>query len=315
MTGRQGEDAVIRVPVGTTVVDEETLETLGDLAVGGARLVVARGGRRGLGNTRFKSSTNRAPRKTTPGGAGERRRLRLQLKVLADVGLLGLPNAGKSTLIAAVSASRPKIADYPFTTLTPNLGVVRVGDERSFVMADIPGLIEGASTGAGLGTQFLRHLARCRVLLHVVECQPLDGSDPVENLRTVEAELEAYSPALAERPRWVALAKLDLVPAAERKSVIAAFRRRLGRGRKVYGISAVEGVGVKALVEDLMTFIEGTRAALEADPAARAAEEERAARIGEDVLRSSLARRPVKSAASAPEDGGAAGTVEVLYRR
>jgi GTP-binding protein len=312
MTGARGDDLVVRVPAGTTVVDEETLETLGDLAAEGARLVVARGGRRGLGNTRFKSSTNRAPRKTTPGGVGERRRLRLQLKVLADVGLLGMPNAGKSTLIAAVSASRPKIADYPFTTLTPNLGVVRAGEERSFVMADIPGLIEGAAAGAGLGTQFLRHLARCRLLLHVVECRPVDGSDPVDNLRTVEAELEAYSPALAESERWVALSKLDVVPADERKSVLGAFRRRLGGRRKIYGISAVEGSGIAQLVTDLMGYIEQSRSALASDPALREAEASRAARIGEDVLQSALARRPVRAPANAAEESS---DVAVIYRR
>jgi GTP-binding protein len=317
-TGRAGESKVIRVPVGTTVVDEETLETLGDLASGGVELVVAKGGRHGLGNTRFKSSTNRAPRKTTPGQPGERRRLRLQLKVLADVGLLGMPNAGKSTLIAAVSASRPKIADYPFTTLTPHLGVVRVGAERSFVMADIPGLIAGASEGAGLGTQFLRHLARCRILLHVVDCRPLDGSDPVENLRTVEAELVAYSEALGERPCWVAFNKLDVVAPAERKTLLAAFRRSLGRRRKVYGISAADRTGVDALMRDLMKYIETARAGLENDPEVRAQEERLAARIGEDVLRHSLARRPVKTAAASAmgrDDEGEDDGVEVVYRR
>jgi GTP-binding protein len=313
MTGRRGEDIRVRVPVGTTVVDEETLETLGDLAVAGTTLVVAKGGRHGAGNTRFKSSTNRAPRKTTPGVPGERRRLRLQLKVLADVGLLGMPNAGKSTLIAAVSASRPKIADYPFTTLTPNLGVVRVGSERSFVMADIPGLIAGASEGAGLGTQFLRHLARCRVLLHVVDCQPLDGSDPVENLRTVEHELVAYSDALGERPCWIALNKLDVLAPGARKDFVAAFRRRLGRRRKIYGISAVDGSGVTKLIADLMAFIESARAESAADPDARAREEQLEARVGADVLRHSLARRPPKSDAPAPKD--ADDGVEVVHRR
>ncbi len=312
MTGKRGADCVIRVPVGTTVIDEETLDTLGDLSAVGARLVVAKGGHHGLGNTRFKSSTNRAPRKTTPGGAGEVRRLRLQLKILADVGLLGLPNAGKSTLIARVSASRPKIADYPFTTLTPNLGVVRLATERSFVMADIPGLIEGAAGGAGLGTQFLRHLARCRILLHLVECAPLDGSDPAENLGIVEAELAAYSEALTERPRWVAVTKLDLLPAAERAAWLERFTRAIGGGRRVFGISAADAFGIDELVQALMVFIEGERTRLAADEEAAAADRSLTAAIGADVLAHSLARRPVRGNAAAPDESDEG--VEVIYR-
>jgi len=312
MTGRCGEDLIIRVPSGTTVIDEDTLEILGDMAVPGGRLVVARGGAHGFGNTHYKSSTNRAPRKTTPGFPGEVRRLRLQLKVLADVGLLGMPNAGKSTLLARVSASRPKIADYPFTTLTPNLGVVSVGDERSFVMADIPGLIEGAALGAGLGTQFLRHLARCRVLLHLVEVAPPDGSDPVDNARAIEAEVEAYSPTLMRRPRWFVLTKCDAVTAADVKRVSTAMRAAFGR-RPLIAISAVTGDGIDELLQKLMRHIEASRASIAEDAEASAAEAALDAEIASDVLRQSLSRRPQQRAhvdVDHDDDDG----VEVVYR-
>jgi GTPase len=316
MTGRRGSELVIRVPNGTTVVDEDTLEVLGDLAAPGARLVVARGGRQGFGNTHYKSSRNRAPRKTTPGYPGEARRLRLQLKVLADVGLLGMPNAGKSTLLARVSASRPKIADYPFTTLTPNLGVVRVGDERSFVMADIPGLIEGAAAGAGLGTQFLRHLARCRVLLHLAEVQPLDGSNPVANVTAIEAEVAAYSPTLLRRPRWLVLTKVDLVAAEVCEHAIEQLRAAFP-DRPLFAISAVTGQGVDELLGDLMRHIEVNRVELQNDPDVVAAEAQLQADIGDDVLHQSLLRRPQRNVPPAPEahgDGDDDGEVEVVYR-
>jgi GTPase len=291
MTGRCGADLVIRVPSGTTVVDEDTLEILGDMAAPGDRLVVARGGRHGFGNTHYKSSTNRAPRRTTPGYPGEIRRLRLQLKVLADVGLLGMPNAGKSTLLARVSASRPKIADYPFTTLTPNLGVVRLGGERSFVMADIPGLIEGAADGAGLGTQFLRHLARCRVLLHLAEAAPPDGSDPVANVRAIDAEVATYSPTLMRRPRWLVVTKTDLLADDDREAVVAAMRSAFP-DRPVYAISAVSGGGVDELTLAVMRHIETSRASLADDAELLAAEDELDAEIASDVLRQALARHP-----------------------
>src|SRR5690606_3060902 len=210
-TGTKGEDLVLPVPVGTTVVDMDTHEVLGDLTKEGQRLKVAQGGFHGLGNTRFKSSVNRAPRQTSKGSEGEARNLRLELKVLADVGMLGLPNAGKSTFIRAVSAAQPKVADYPFTTLVPSLGVVKVQTHRSFVIADIPGLIEGASEGAGLGIRFLKHLTRCRVLLHLVDMAPLDGSDPADNALAIVAELEKFSPTLAKRDRWLVLNKVDLL--------------------------------------------------------------------------------------------------------
>jgi GTP-binding protein len=247
--GRAAEDVVLRVPVGTVVSDAESGEVLTDLAHDGARALVAKGGKGGLGNLHFKSSTNRAPRQSTPGEAGEKRRLYLELKVLADVGLLGLPNAGKSTLIRAISAARPKVADYPFTTLAPNLGVVRADERRSFVVADIPGLIEGAAEGAGLGHQFLRHLARTRLLLHVVDLAPFDpDADPVRDARAIVQELKKYDPALYARPRWLVLNKIDLIPEAEREARAKAFVRAYRFKGPVFTISAIDGSGTRPLV-------------------------------------------------------------------
>ena len=214
-TGAKGQDIILKVPVGTRVTDKETGEVLGDLRKEGELLRVAKGGRHGFGNTHFKSSTNRAPRQKTNGTPGERRILELELLLVADVGLLGLPNAGKSTFIRSVSAARPKVADYPFTTLVPNLGVVKTGDGESFVIADVPGLIEGAAKGAGLGHRFLRHLERCRVLLHLVDANPVDGSDPVTNAQVIEKELKEYAHDLYEKPRWLVLNKVDLLEGGE----------------------------------------------------------------------------------------------------
>ena len=216
-TGRKGDDLILKVPVGTTVIDEDTQEVLGDLKSPEQRLKVAQGGFHGLGNTRYKSSTNRAPYQTSPGSEGEGRNLRLELKVLADVGLLGLPNAGKSTFIRAVSSAKPKVAGYPFTTLVPNLGVVKVQAHRSFVIADIPGLIEGASEGAGLGIRFLKHLTRTRLLLHIVDMAPFDGSSPAESVSAIIKELEQFSPTLHQRDRWLILNKMDLIPEEEQE--------------------------------------------------------------------------------------------------
>jgi len=256
-TGRGGVDAFVTVPVGTIVRDTETQETLGDLTRPGQELLVARGGKGGWGNTRFKSSTNRAPRQFGPGLPGERRTLELELKVIADVGLLGLPNAGKSTLISAVSAARPRIADYPFTTLYPNLGVVFVGQHRSFVMADIPGLIEGAADGAGLGIRFLKHLQRTRVLLHLVDIAPIDPSaDPVRDARAIVAELKKFSPELAAKPRWLVLNKRDLLPSDEAQARAADIARRLRYKGPKFLISAVTGEGTKELTEAAMQYIE-----------------------------------------------------------
>jgi GTP-binding protein len=260
MAGAAGADLYIEVAKGTEVHDVETDEKLGDLVRDGDQLLVAKGGQGGRGNTRFKSSVNRAPRQFDVGGEGERRRLKLALKLLADVGLLGAPNAGKSTLTRAVSAARPKVADYPFTTLHPQLGVVRVDTDRSFVIADIPGLIEGAAAGAGLGIQFLKHLERTRLLLHVVDaCAELSGGDVVETYRAVEGELGQYSEALEDRPRWLVLNKLDLLPPAARKKRTAAIVKKLKWKGPVYGISALTADGTTRLVQDVMSYLEGQR--------------------------------------------------------
>ncbi len=261
-TGKGGEDCVIRVPVGTVVFDADTDEQIGDLVEAGERLLVAQGGHHGLGNTHFKSSTNRAPRKATPGTPGESRQLRLELKVLADVGLLGLPNAGKSTFIRAVSSARPKVADYPFTTLYPNLGVVSIEAHRSFVVADIPGLIEGAAEGAGLGIRFLKHLARTRLLLHLVDVAPFEAErDPVADARTIVAELEKYSPELASRERWLVLNKMDLLPEDEREARVSDIVTRLGWTGPVYALSALNQEGTRLLCQRIMDYLEAARAA------------------------------------------------------
>ncbi len=265
-TGRSGEDVLLRVPVGTTIIDEATDEILGDLVAAGERLLVAKGGRGGMGNVNFKSSTNRAPRKTTPGQEGEVRQLRLELKVLADVGLLGLPNAGKSTFIRAVSAAKPKVADYPFTTLVPNLGVVDVDRHRSFVMADIPGLISGASEGAGLGIRFLKHLARTRFLLHLVDVAPPDNSDPADNVRAISTELERFSPALAALPRWLVLNKMDMVPADMADELCNDIVQRLGWTGPVFRTSGLTGENAKAVCYRLMDALDELRELEEENP-------------------------------------------------
>ena len=256
-TGKSGADKRIAVPVGTVVSDAETGELIGDLAKPGQDLLVARGGVHGVGNTRFKSSTNRAPRQFTKGTPGESRDLKLELKLLADVGLVGLPNAGKSTLIRAISAARPKVADYPFTTLHPHLGVVRAGNLRSFTVADIPGLIEGAADGAGLGVRFLKHVSRTRLLWHVVDVSPLEASsDPVNDVRVIEAELGKFSPELAGRERWLVLNKIDLLPAEERESRCNDIVRRLKWQGPVFAIAAVSGAGTRELIYKAMEKLE-----------------------------------------------------------
>jgi len=261
-SGKSADDVVLRMPVGTVITDAQTGETVADLAAHEQVALLARGGKGGLGNVNFKSSTNRTPRKATPGEPGEHRTLKLELKVLADVGLLGLPNAGKSTFIRAISAARPKVADYPFTTLHPHLGVARVGVDRSFVVADIPGLIEGAAEGAGLGHQFLRHLARTRLLLHIVDAAPVDnGADPVRDARAIAAELKKFDPTLQRKPRWLVLNKMDMLPAAEREAVAAKFARGLRWRGPSFCISALTGEGCRELSFAVMKFLETGKAA------------------------------------------------------
>ena len=255
-TGKSSSSLYLKVPVGTRATDVDTGEQLGDLTVHEQKMLVAKGGWHGLGNTRFKSSTNRAPRQKTDGTPGEIRNLNLELLLLADVGLLGLPNAGKSTLIRSVSAAKPKVADYPFTTLVPNLGVVRLDSQRSFVIADIPGLIEGAAEGAGLGTQFLKHLERCRVLLHVIDVLPVDGSSPLENARTIIHELEKHSDKLTGKPRWIVFNKLDLLLEEEAEEITKEVLAELDWQGDVFSISAFNKMGTEKLCHKLMTFIE-----------------------------------------------------------
>jgi GTP-binding protein len=266
--GAGADDIVLRMPVGTQIRDDETGELVADLVEHDQKVLIAKGGQGGLGNIHFKSSTNRAPRQSTPGEPGEQRRLRLELKVLADVGLLGLPNAGKSTLIAAVSNARPKIADYPFTTLHPNLGVVRIAPGKSFVIADIPGLIEGAADGAGLGHQFLRHLQRTRLLLHLVDLVPYDpDADPVRDARAIVNELRRYDPELAAKPRWLVLNKIDMVPQDERDQRVDEIVKALkkGRGRnavkvdRVFAVSGLTREGCEPLMLAIYDYLESIR--------------------------------------------------------
>ncbi|WP_094751537.1 Obg family GTPase CgtA [Psychromonas sp. CD1] len=255
-TGSRGKDLVISVPVGTRARDEDTGEILGDLTSHGQKLMVAKGGYHGLGNARFKTSTNRAPRQKTDGTFGEVRNLQLELLLLADVGMLGLPNAGKSTFIRSVSAAKPKVADYPFTTLIPNLGVVSMGHGRSFVIADIPGLIEGASEGAGLGTRFLRHLERCRVLLHMVDLLPADGSSPADNAVIILDELAKHSPKLAAKERWLIFNKIDLMPAEDAQVIIDSVIERLQWEGPVYKVAAISKTGTQKVCQNVANHLE-----------------------------------------------------------
>lgn len=276
-SGPKGEDMVLKVPVGTSIIDSETETLIGDVTRHGERLCLAKGGDGGMGNTRFKSSTNRAPRKTTPGFPGEARDLRLELQVLADVGLVGLPNAGKSSLVSMLSAAKPKIADYPFTTLIPSLGVVRINSHRSFVIADVPGLIAGAAEGAGLGIRFLKHLTRARILLHLVDLNPLDGKDPIEAVQEISDELERFSPTLAARERWLVINKADTVPEDQWDEELERIKSALQWDGPAYIISGLLEQGTQLLAQDLMIRLESIWAEEEATP--EMADDERMMRL------------------------------------
>lgn len=319
-TGAKGDDIELKVPVGTTVVDDETEEVIGDLTHVGQRIKVAQGGFHGLGNTRYKSSVNRAPRQTSSGSEGERRSVRLELKVIADVGLLGMPNAGKSTFIRAVSQARPKVADYPFTTIVPNLGVVAVDRHRGFVVADIPGIIEGAAEGAGLGIRFLKHLARCRILLHVVDVAPFDNSDPAEVAKAIVTELEQFSTSLAERDRWLILNKVDLLPEDQQEEVCQRVIEALDWEGSVYKISAISATGTEPLCQDIMNFIE-ERALQESEDATvaeqehtlRARMEEEARLRMRQIVEERRARRAAQKAGEDDDFDDDEDDVEVFY--
>ena len=313
-SGISGDDLVLPVPLGTTVLDEVSGEVLGDIREAGERLLVAQGGFHGLGNTRYKSSINRAPRQSSPGTEGESRQLKLELKVLADVGLLGLPNAGKSTLIRATSAATPKVADYPFTTSIPNLGVVKVDAHRSFVVADIPGLIEGASEGAGLGIRFLKHLTRNRVLLHLVDVAPIDDSDPAQAAKAVIRELEAFSPTLAQRPRWLVLNKTDLIDEATVAEVRDRIVSALTWEGPVYTVSAVAGHGTDRLCGDLMTYLEEQQALFRDDPDAAADEQVAQERMQQEARDRIAALQDARAEARRASAEDADETVAVEYR-
>jgi GTP-binding protein len=259
MFGAAGDDVILKMPVGTIITDAETGEVLHELLTPGEVLTIAKGGDGGFGNMRFKSAINRAPRQKTPGWPGEKKSLKLELKVLADVGLLGMPNAGKSTLISAISNARPRIADYPFTTLHPNLGVVRVGPEQSFVVADLPGLIEGASEGAGLGHLFLRHLQRTRLLLHVIDIAPFDDADPVAQAKAIVNELKKYDKGLYDKPRWIVLNKLDMVPSDERAARVKDFVKRLRFKGPVFEISALTREGCEGLIHAIYKHVKAVQ--------------------------------------------------------
>lgn len=305
MTGRKGEALILKVPVGTTVRDLDTDEILADLTEHGSEAKIAQGGFHGLGNTRFKSSVNRAPRQFTKGSLGEERNLKLELKVLADVGLLGLPNAGKSTFVRSVSAATPKVADYPFTTLMPSLGVVRVDALNSFVVADIPGLIEGAAEGAGLGIRFLKHLVRTRLLLHLVDVMPPDESLPEDNAAVIQQELERFSPTMMERPRWLVLNKMDLLPEDEQAALRDRVVKALDWEGPVFSVSTLNPGSLTELVQAIGRFLDDEKARLAQDESAREADAEQREKIEEearDRIEAVAAARRAKRQSSDDDD-------------
>ena len=322
-SGPKGQDMTLKVPVGTSIVDVDTDTVIADVTRAGERICIAEGGHFGLGNTRFKSSTNRAPRKTTLGKPGEARDIRLELQVLADVGLVGLPNAGKSSLVSMLSAAKPKIADYPFTTLIPSLGVVRINSHRSFVIADVPGLIAGAAEGAGLGIRFLKHLTRARILLHLVDLQPLDGKDPVEAVTEIAAELERFSPTLAERERWLVVNKADTIPEDQWDEALDDVVKRLNWKGPAYIISGLLEQGTELLAQDLMIRLESIWAEEEATP--EMADEERMTRLRmaeearerlNEVREARRAQRlAAKLEAQREDDDDDNGDMEVVYQQ
>ncbi len=305
-SGRGASDIELRVPIGTTIIDIDTNEVVGDLTEKGQRILVAKGGQGGLGNTHFKSSTNQAPRKATKGEEGQLKQLQLELKVVADVGLIGLPNAGKSTFIRQVSSAKPKVADYPFTTLTPNLGVVDVGLQRSFVMADIPGLIAGASEGAGLGIRFLKHVARTRRLLHIVDVQPIDQSDPVTNARLIMAELKNFSPELANLPQILVLNKIDQIPVDEQNALCTRIVAELGWTGMVFRTSTLTGDGVDAVKHHLMNEIEREKEREAEDPIFAEQQKERFERLELEVRRNTEEQKQAYRAARKAQREGLA---------
>ena len=316
-TGRSGDDLLLDVPVGTTVIDPETGEVLGDLTEVDQQLKVAQGGFHGLGNTRYKSSTNRAPRQTSPGQEGDLREIKLELKVLADVGLLGLPNAGKSTFIRSVSAARPKVADYPFTTLVPNLGVVGMSGDKSFVVADIPGLIEGASEGAGLGIRFLKHLTRTRLLLHLVDMMPYDGTTPAHNAHVIENELAQFSATLSTGDRWLVLNKIDLLPAGEVEDACQKVVAELGWNGPVFKMSGLASEGTKALCAAIMDYIDEARQLEDAEPDLLERAEQRRLTIQAEARARiedlAIARRRSRQQVSDDDDDDDDHDVEIVY--
>ncbi|MBS9779776.1 MAG: Obg family GTPase CgtA [Moraxellaceae bacterium] len=319
-SGKGADDIYLVVPIGTTIIDMETDEVIGDLTEKGQELLVAKAGEGGLGNTHFKSSTNQAPRKCTKGTAGELKELKFELKVVADVGLIGMPNAGKSTFIRQVSSAKAKVADYPFTTITPNLGVVDVGKHRSFVMADIPGLIEGASEGAGLGIRFLKHVARTRRLLHIVDIKPIDESDPAENAKVILAELEKFSPALAQLPQILVLNKIDQVPAEELNELCTHIVAEIDWTGMVFRTSTLTGEGVDEVKYHLMNDIEREQEREEEDPMFAEEQQERFARLEAEIRHNSeqqkLAYREAKKAQREglnDDEDFDNGDVEVVY--